>query len=86
LNAQGCGIMLFHDTKSAAATILPPFLKEQKDQGYHEVPVRAPTARCTQCRHRKGRNELLSLISRYLASVHLGGLTATPAVMMPPLS
>jgi peptidoglycan-N-acetylglucosamine deacetylase len=47
LHAQGGGIVLFHDTKSATAAMLPAFLNELKDQGYHVVhvvPVRTPAA------------------------------------------
>ena len=45
LHAEGGGIVLFHDTKSATAAMLPAFLKRLKDQGYrvvHVVPARAP--------------------------------------------
>jgi peptidoglycan/xylan/chitin deacetylase (PgdA/CDA1 family) len=45
LHAQGGGIVLFHDTKTATATMLPAFLKGLKNQGYrvvHVVPAKAP--------------------------------------------
>lgn len=39
LQAQDGGIVLFHDTKSATAAMLPAFLKDLKDLGYHVVHV-----------------------------------------------
>lgn len=42
LNAAGGGIVLFHDTKTQTAAMLPAFLKQLKRQGYrvvHTVPA-----------------------------------------------
>jgi len=39
LQAEGGGIVLFHDTKQATAAMLPAFLKDLKQQGYHVVHV-----------------------------------------------
>jgi peptidoglycan/xylan/chitin deacetylase (PgdA/CDA1 family) len=39
LNAQGRGILLFHDTKTQTAAMLPAFLRELKRQGYRVVHV-----------------------------------------------
>ena len=39
LNAQGGGIVLFHDTKAQTAAMLPTFLRELKRQGYRIVHV-----------------------------------------------
>jgi peptidoglycan/xylan/chitin deacetylase (PgdA/CDA1 family) len=39
LNAQGGGILLFHDTKAQTAAVLPTFLRELKKQGYRIVHV-----------------------------------------------
>jgi peptidoglycan/xylan/chitin deacetylase (PgdA/CDA1 family) len=39
LNAQGGGILLFHDTKAQTAAMLPTFLRELKRQGYRVVHV-----------------------------------------------
>jgi len=45
LHAQGGGIVLFHDTKSGTAAMLPAFLKQLKDQGYRVVHVVATNPR-----------------------------------------
>jgi peptidoglycan/xylan/chitin deacetylase (PgdA/CDA1 family) len=39
LNATGGGIVLFHDTKSQTAAMIPAFLRELKRQGYRVVHV-----------------------------------------------
>lgn len=39
LNKQGRGIILFHDTKSQTATMLPPLLRALKQGGYRVVHV-----------------------------------------------
>jgi peptidoglycan/xylan/chitin deacetylase (PgdA/CDA1 family) len=47
LAAAGRGIVLFHDTKSQTAAMLPAFLRALKARGYrvvHVVPAGAPTA------------------------------------------
>lgn len=47
LDAQGGGIILFHDTKRATAAMLPAFLRALKARGYrvvHVVPAAAPVA------------------------------------------
>jgi peptidoglycan-N-acetylglucosamine deacetylase len=46
MEAEGGGIILFHDTKFETAAMLPALLKELKDQGYrviHVVPARGPS-------------------------------------------
>ena len=46
LDAVGRGIVLFHDTKSQTATMLPVFLRALKARGYrivHVVPEGAPS-------------------------------------------
>jgi peptidoglycan/xylan/chitin deacetylase (PgdA/CDA1 family) len=47
LDAQGGGIILFHDTKRQTAAMLPAFLRALKARGYrvvHVVPAAAPVA------------------------------------------
>jgi peptidoglycan/xylan/chitin deacetylase (PgdA/CDA1 family) len=39
LNAAGKGIILFHDTKTWTAAMLPAFLRYLRDNGYHVVHV-----------------------------------------------
>jgi peptidoglycan/xylan/chitin deacetylase (PgdA/CDA1 family) len=39
LNAAGRGIVLFHDTKSQTAAMLPAFLRALKTRGYHVVHI-----------------------------------------------
>jgi peptidoglycan-N-acetylglucosamine deacetylase len=39
LNANGGGILLFHDTKAQTAAMLPAFLRELKRHGYRVVHV-----------------------------------------------
>ena len=42
LTAAGRGIVLFHDTKSQTAAMLPAFLRALKTRGYHVVQVVPP--------------------------------------------
>ena len=79
-------ITLFHDNKSAAATMLPAFLKELKDQGYHAVPVRAPAARCTKCRHRYPSQRIIKPHQPISSFRSPWWYYSDAAVMMPPLS
>jgi peptidoglycan/xylan/chitin deacetylase (PgdA/CDA1 family) len=39
IDRVGSGIVLFHDTKSQTAAMLPTFLRELKRRGYHIVHV-----------------------------------------------
>jgi peptidoglycan/xylan/chitin deacetylase (PgdA/CDA1 family) len=39
LEAAGKGMILFHDTKSSTAAMLPDFLRYLRDHGYHVVHV-----------------------------------------------
>jgi peptidoglycan/xylan/chitin deacetylase (PgdA/CDA1 family) len=41
LNADGKGIILFHDTKRQTAAMLPAFLRYLHDNGYHVVQVKS---------------------------------------------
>jgi hypothetical protein len=42
LDLAGRGIILFHDTKSEIARMLPAFLRAIKARGYHVVQVVPP--------------------------------------------
>lgn len=51
LNALGRGIVLFHDTRSQTAAMLPAFLRELKARGYrvvHVVPAGSSSAAATR--------------------------------------
>jgi hypothetical protein len=39
LEAAGKGIILFHDTKTHTAAMMPAFLRYLRDNGYHVVHV-----------------------------------------------